>query len=512
MTGVRTLIFLFAMALAALAQMPPQSREVVIIEGMVRNAAGEAVANATVVLEQKDQPKPTETTTNNGGAFGFAPEHPGIFKITAKKAGFHDAVVEGLALSPGEKKRVNLVLEAPGSTTMEFEDKPDFTVAGVTDYTAAGGHGADTSLRTSETLARETLALKESKAQSQADVLTENKLRGVLRPGSFEANYQLGKFYLASGRYAEAVPLLETACKLRPGDFSSGYDLALGYKSAGNLEKARQQAEKMLAGSKRADLHRLLGDIAERAGDSLRGVREYEAAARLEPSEQNYFDWGAELLLHRAILPAIEVFGKGNAAHPKSARMLAGLGAALYASGRYEEAASRICAAADLKPSDELPYLFLGKMEKATQAPLPCGDEKLARFARDEPDNAMANYYYAVALSKRGEADQSQSLFNKAVTLDPKCGDAYVQLGALHAARGEMPAAIEAYQKAIAVSPELGEAHYRLGQAYKRSGDEAHAEQELAAYAQVEKTQTAEVERQRHELQQFLVVLKGEQR
>jgi len=509
MIALRTFVLLFAVA--ALAQ-TPQSRDVIIIEGTVRNSAGDPVANASVILEEKDQPKPTETTSNSDGGFGFAPEHPGIFKITAKKAGFKDAVVEGLGLAPGEKKRVNLVLEAPGSSTMEFEDKPNFTVAGVTDYTAAGGHGADTNLRTSETLARETLALKESKTPSQADVQTENRLRGALHPSSFEANYQLGKFYLASGRYAEAVPLLETACTLRPGDFSSGYDLASAYKSAGNLEKARQQAEKMLVSSKRADLHRLLGDIAEQAGDSLRAVREYEAATRLQPNEQNYFEWGAELLLHRAILPAIEVFTKGSTAHPASARMLAGLGAALYASGRYEEAASRICAASDLKPSDELPYLFLGKMEKAARAPLPCGDEKLARFAHDEPGNALANYYYAVALAKRGDVSNAESLLTKAVEIDPKCGDAYVQLGNLYASRVDMSSAIGAYQKAIAASPELGEAHYRLGQAYKRSGDEAHAEQELAAYALAEKTQAAELERQRRELRQFLVVLKGEAR
>ena len=226
MIALRTILILFAVA--AFAQTPPQSRDVIIIEGTVRNSAGEPVANASVVLEEKDQPKPTETTTNSDGGFGFAPEHPGIFKITAKKSGFRDAVVEGLGLSPGEKKRVNLVLEAPGSSTMEFEDKPNFTVAGVTDYTAAGGHGADTNLRTSETLARETLALKEQKVASAADRETEDKLRAGLRPDSFEANYELGKLYLSSGRYAEAVPLLEAACKLRAADFSSGLRSGFG--------------------------------------------------------------------------------------------------------------------------------------------------------------------------------------------------------------------------------------------------------------------------------------------
>jgi len=509
-------------AAAVPAQTPsPQSRDVIMIEGMVRNSAGEPIGNASVVLEEKDQPKPSETTTNSDGTFVFTPDHPGTFRITAKKSGFRDAVVEGLALSPGEKKRVNLVLENPGAahtSAMEFDDKPNFTVAGVTDYTAAGGHGADTSLRTSESLARETSALTgRDKTPSAGDRALESRLQGTLAqsPNSFEARRKLGEFYLSQARYQEAIPLLETANKIHPDDFENSFDLATAYKSRGDLAKARQLVEKLLATTNRAELHRLLGDIQERSGDSLQAVREYEAAVKLDPNEQNYFEWGAELLLHRAIVPAIEVFTKGNALHSKSARMLAGLGAALYASGRYEEAASRLCAASELKPSDELAYLFLGKMEKAAQAPLPCGEEKLARFAAEQPGNALANYYYAVALWKRNKTSpnsapvqQAEQLLAKAVTIDPKCGDAYVQLGTLHAARDEMPEAIRSYQKAIEASPQLGEAHYRLGQAYKRSGDNVRAQQELQAYEQFEKVQTAEVERERRELQQFLVVLK----
>jgi tetratricopeptide (TPR) repeat protein len=509
------LVLVWTIALV-LAQTPSQSRDVIVIEGTVHNSAGAPIGNAAVVLEEKDQPKPTETATNSDGAFVFTPERPGTYRITAKKSGFRDAVIEGLALSPGERKRVNLVLENPGAahiSAMEFDDKPSFTVAGVTDYTAAGGHGADTSLRTSEALAQETVALKaaQERAPRAADRELETKLRAALAqsPGSFETNHTLGEFYLSSARYAEAIPLLESAYKINPADFASGYDLAAAYKSNGDLAKARRLAERMLATTNQAELHRLLADIQEESGDPLEAVREYETAVRLDPSERNYFEWGAELLLHRAILPAIEVFTKGSGAHPKSARMMAGLAAALYASGRYEEAAGRICAASDMKPGDELPYLFLGKMEKAAQSPLPCGEEKLARFAHDQPGNAQANYYYAVALWKRDKvAAGVEQLLKKAVTIDPKCGEAYVQLGALYASRGEMSLAIGAFQKAIAVSPQLGEAHYRLGQAYKRSGDEVHAEQELRAYALAEKTRAAEVERQRRDLQQFLVVLK----
>ena len=108
-------------------------------------------------------------------------------------------------------------------------------------------------------------------------------------------------------------------------------------------------------------------------------VHEYERAAQLDPSEQNYFAWATELLLHRAIQPAAEVFKKGAAAHPHSERMLAGLGAALYASGLYAQAAEQVCAASDLNPADVTPYLFLGKMVQASSQPLPCTEEKLAQ-------------------------------------------------------------------------------------------------------------------------------------
>jgi tetratricopeptide (TPR) repeat protein len=250
-------------------------------------------------------------------------------------------------------------------------------------------------------------------------------------------------------------------------------------------------------------------------GDPLAAVREYEQAARLEPSEQSYFEWGAELLLHRAARPAVEVFSKGAAAHPQSARMVAGLGAALYAAGSYDEAARRLCDASELKPADPAPYLFLGKMEKAAPTPLPCGEQALARFVRDQPGNALANYYYALALWKKergspnsARLEQAEALLEKAVAIDPKLGEAYVQLGILHFARGEFEQAIRAYKKAIEVSPHFGEAHYRLGLAYKRIGEEAKAQQEFQLHRECEKTEAAAVERQRRELRQFLVILK----
>jgi tetratricopeptide (TPR) repeat protein len=140
----------------------------------------------------------------------------------------------------------------------------------------------------------------------------------------------------------------------------------------------------------------LLGDIEEKSGNPS-AVRQYQRAAELDPSEPYFFDWGSELLLHRAVEPAIEVFNKGNRSFPRSARMLVALGVAWYSNGSYDQAAQRLCEASDLNPGDPKAYLFLGKIQSVETMQSECSTERLARFMRLQPENALA-YYYAVNL------------------------------------------------------------------------------------------------------------------
>jgi tetratricopeptide (TPR) repeat protein len=85
-----------------------------------------------------------------------------------------------------------------------------------------------------------------------------------------------------------------------------------------------------------------------------------------------------------------------------------------------------------------------------------------------------------------------------------------LQLGNLHFARGEFQEAVAAYQKAIVANSADNEAHYRLGLAYKKIGDDAKAQREFDEYKQLDKSETAAVERQRRELRQFVFVLKDQ--
>jgi tetratricopeptide (TPR) repeat protein len=156
----------------------------------------------------------------------------------------------------------------------------------------------------------------------------------------------------------------------------------------------------------------------------------------LDPSEGNLFDWGTELLTHRAAEPAIEVFDKGNRLFPRSVKMLLGLAVGWYARGDYEHAAQRFFEACDLDPRDPAPYLFLGKAQSPEIAQSDGYLERMARFARLQPGNAVAGYYYAAALWKRwtgpedrATAAQVESLLLNAVRADPNLGAAWLELG-----------------------------------------------------------------------------------
>lgn len=448
------------------------------LQGDVRDSSGRPVANATVFLQAAtgtETPSAQIQTTHadSAGAYRFSALREGVYTLRAEMTGYDRTIVGPVSLAPKETKKIDLALvptKASGvvAPVPEFFDEPQFTVAGVTQATNSGGHGSDTVLRTTEALARATVSLSK-KPVASSSAATSTATESSLRD----------------------------AVARNPKD---------------------------------PELHHLLGDVEEKLGNPLEAVREYQRAAELNPSELYLFDWGTELLTHRALEPATEVFAKGNRLFPKSVRMLVALGVAWYARGSCDQAAEHLVSASDLDPDNPTPYLFLGRMQSVETTALEGSVERLGRFAQLQPENALANYYYAVSLLKESgkqlassvDSDTERSarveaLLQKAVHLDPKLGAAYLQLGILYSQRAEFSRAISAYQKAIEVSPEevgpqldqtLEEAHYRLAQAYLRTGEKAKAQEELELHRQLAKKTKEDAERKRSEIQQFVISLR----
>ncbi len=501
-----------------------QSAASLFIHGKVVDEAQRPVAGATVHLE-RDHIAVQNTHSGADGFFGFGDLIAGKYSVVAEKDGASSSAVQVVLSSGQNREPVALVLKAigapshaAGSQAMEFADNPNFTIAGVTDWTAAGGHGSDVSLRTSEALNRETLTLKPAgnaaESAGAVDREKEEKLRQALAaaPESAEANGRLGKLYIDEGRSREALPFLQKAFHANPADPANEAQLAVALKETGDLAGARQHVEHALSHADNPEVHRAAGTIDEASGDPLRAVHEFAMAVQEDPSEQNYFAWGEELLQHRAVLQAKEVFEHGVKQYPKSFRLLTSLGAALFAGALYQQAADRLCEASDLNPGDPEPYRFMGKIELVAPAFNSCMGARLARFASVHPNDALANYFYAMDMWKQqGNAldvatqRKVEALLTRAVTIDPKCSVGFLQLGNLRASEQNYPAAITLYAKAIDADPQSSEAHYRLAVAYDRIGQRAKAKQEFALHDAINQQQAAETDRQRREIKQFVI-------
>jgi tetratricopeptide (TPR) repeat protein len=504
---------------AQFASSTPQASSAETVVGSVRESNGAPVSGARVVLDVNGVSR--EAMTDGAGNFSLTAGQSGSFVLRVHKAGFRD-FEQPLTLPLASKSLRLSLVRASGSSAaaasepgMQFNDKADFTIAGITDWTAAGGHGSDVNLRASESLAKDTRTLSPARARTSVqDPELEKRLReAVLKaPSSFHANRELGAFCLRERRYDAAIPPLEKAHALNSSDFDTALELAQAYEGAGQHSKANTLVEPLLVSNPRAEVHRLAGDIRESLGDPLAAEREYELAVKLDPSEQNYFAWGAELLVHRAVEAAVRVFTSGVGAFPQSERMLAALGAALYANGAYEQAASNVCKASDLSPSDPEPYLFLGRMAEAAPQALPCVEETLGRFVQEHPGDERAKFYYAVSILKTNGPEerrkQAEALLAAAVRIDPKFAEAYLQLGVLQSQRGDWENAKASYERAVAANSSFPDPHFRLAQVYKQSGDSKRAAEELQVFERLKQSDAAAVEQRRREIRQFVVVLR----
>jgi len=408
---------------------PQAAPQEIVVEGKVCDNAGSPISGAGVQLETESGKAIASTVTDSSGNFRLKMPTDAKVRIHVRQQGFRDN-----AVTYDNTKMQIILKKSAASNGMEFSDSPNFTVAGVTDWSNVGLHGSDVNVKTSEALTKEATGLKSSSGSA-------------------------------------------------PGDSE-------------------------------ADAHRILGDEKEESGDPLDAEHEYELAVKLDPSEQNYFSWGAELLLHRAGVAAVEVLSKGAALHAASQRMIEALGAAFYANGQYTEATQQMCRAAELNPDDPEPYLFLGRIEAGAKDTFSCSEEALRRFVSGQPKNSDGNFYYGLVLLKNAQRSQREadfqraaSAFRNALASRPSFGEVYVQLGLLYNARGQRDAALREFQNAVRVAPHLPEAHYQLSLASRRAGDTAKADEEMKKYEGLHSAEEAALDKQRKEMKQFVTIL-----
>ena len=184
----------------------------------------------------------------------------------------------------------------------------------------------------------------------------------------------------------------------------------------------------------------------------MAAANEFETAAHMDPSESNLFDWGSELLLHRTLAPAVEVFQHATERYPNSPRLAIGLGMALYSRGNYDEAVKALLQGADLDPSDPSCYLFLSKAYDSSPSQADEVIQRFRRFAELQPRNAERSYYYAMSLWK-GKRAQDPDLDLQQIEVAAEEGDC---------ARSEVGRGAPAVGESLLGSEQVRRGHSRI--------------------------------------------------
>ena len=224
-----------------------------------------------------------------------------------------------------------------------------------------------------------------------------------------------------------AIPHLRRAYAIDPAHYDNGYNFAQALLQVGGVDEARGIVTQLLRVKETGELHNLLGDVEELAGNLNSAAEHFQRAAHMDATEEHLFDWGNIHLQRRAGDNALTVFTAAVERYPGSARLQIGLGIAQYSRGKYSEAVASFCRAVDLDPSDPRPYDFLGEIYGIAPELASEVTDRIAGFVKAHPKNAMAHLYYALSLW-RGERARSdpddlrrvETLLKRAVTLDPR--------------------------------------------------------------------------------------------
>ncbi len=268
----------------------------------------------------------------------------------------------------------------------------------------------------------------------------------------------LGEIYYILNLNDQAASYLEQAINIDSKDPQTHLKLARVYERMGLLDKAAQEytlalsksgenqdillsleniwRQKVASAPNDAEAHSNLGAILQKKGDMTGALEEYEKAEQINPSSiTTRLNIGTMYQAKKEYETAIEAYDTIIQFNPNY--MLA----YLYKAQCYKEIGNKEAAiqnyklALNLDPSNEQVKNELGETIEVNMTP----QEKLDYLNQEiqkAPTNADLLYKYAYELHKANRLPDAILYYNRALTIDPKNEDTYLNLAQAYKQQG----------------------------------------------------------------------------
>ena len=301
---------------------------------------------------------------------------------------------------------------------------------------------------------------------------------------------QIANLSVSESRFTEATRELDEALKFAPHDSEITVDAAIAWFRAGEVQKARQLAQSVVADNPRhARAQNVLGRIDLYHGDFPAAIADLQASTALDDDFETSYFLGIAYLKAKRLSDAQQWFQHLQETMGDSAALHVLVGRA-YSIGHFPEpAVGEFRKAIQLDPKYAHAHGLLGYsiLEFRGEEAYPQARLEFERELKFHPDDYNALLLLGISAVALRDFPAAEAALLHAKRLRPDESFAYLYLGETYSETKRYPQAVEALEKYVRLvrDPEeiprdVSRAYYLLGQDLRRLGRLEEAQKALA--------------------------------
>jgi tetratricopeptide (TPR) repeat protein len=303
--------------------------------------------------------------------------------------------------------------------------------------------------------------------------------------------HQVANLAVSESRFDEATRELDQALKFAPADPDVVVDAAIAYFRAGDVKKARQLAQAVVAENPHhAGGQNVLGRIDLYRGDFPASIRELQASIAIDDDFETSYFLGIAYLKAKRFSDAQQWFQHLQDSMGNSAALHVLIGRAYSLSHFPEPAVGEFREALQLDPKYPRAHALLGYsiLEFRGEDAYPQARTEFERELKVNPEDYNALLLLGISAVALRDFHAAEAALLHAKRLRPNEFFPYLYLGEIYSEMKRLPQAVETLEKYIRLVPDPAEiprdvsrAYYLLGQDLRRLGRLDEAQKALAS-------------------------------